>query len=481
MTVGLSGGRGVRRVTSMSLRATFRGFPLLALLASIVFTPAAPLRESPPPPGEPFGARFPVGALRPQVDFWKAVFTRFSSDQIVLHDGEYPEIVLEIVDLSDLRRRPDMTPSLFRALRRERIARALQRYRMALYALSVRPADSPLEHEVAEAYRGVEGPCSYERAARKLRLQEGMREVFLAGLASSGRYLAAMEAIFRHEGLPPELTRIPFVESMFDPQATSGAGAAGVWQLLPNTARRYLFIGPWVDDRRDPLLSTVAAARLLRRYREILKDWPLAITGYNHGVRGMLQATAELHTHDLAAIVHHYRGASFGFASRNFYTEFVAALEVERDRDQYFGPLPPAEPLRADLALLPSFVTLDLIESRTGIPRDVLRKLNPALSREVTELLKPLPPGYPLRVPEGAGRSVEKALVQIPRELVEHFAALYSPPPVHRVRRGEDLRRIARRFDVPAEEIAALNRLGPKVRLKPGQILHLPAPIPLPP
>src|SRR4029077_7956824 len=175
--------------------------------------------------------------------------------------------------------------------------------------------------------------------------QRGLRERFAEGIRASRRYFPEMERIFRDEGLPAELVRLPLIESCFNLQAYSKVGAAGIWQFMPKTGRLFMRVDDLVDERRDPISSTHAAARFLGRVHDMLGSWPLAITAYNHGPDGMARAVDEVGTADIGRIVRDYRGRAFGFASRNFYAEFLAALEVEQDHRRYFGDMPLDAPL----------------------------------------------------------------------------------------------------------------------------------------
>src|SRR5690606_17165036 len=123
----------------------------------------------------------------------------------------------------------------------------------------------------------------------RLRFQLGQSDIFKEGIVRSGQYLRQMEEIFREQGMPVELTRLPFVESSFNLKACSRVGACGIWQFMRSTAKAYMRpMNAYVDERRDPLISTRAAARKLRKNYEMLEDWPLAVTGYNHGPYGIL-------------------------------------------------------------------------------------------------------------------------------------------------------------------------------------------------
>jgi membrane-bound lytic murein transglycosylase D len=156
-------------------------------------------------------------------------------------------------------------------------------------------------------------------------------------MARQKGYLPAMQAILRQHGVPEELAHLTLVESCFNLEAYSKVGAAGVWQFMPSTGRQYMTVDGAIDERRDPLRSTQAAAEHLRGDYEVLGTWPLAITAYNHGRGGMARAVRTVGTTDFGEISSNYRGPAFGFASRNFYPEFLAALEVVARSEDHFG------------------------------------------------------------------------------------------------------------------------------------------------
>jgi membrane-bound lytic murein transglycosylase D len=152
---------------------------------------------------------------------------------------------------------------------------------------------SQREKRVVELF-GVNADSNrLQQAASAIRAQQGLRERFHLSLERSGRYRDVMTAIFRQYGLPKELIGLPHVESLFDYQAYSKAGAAGLWQFTRSTGRLFMTINDDVDERLDPLRSTEAAAKLLRlNYNALEGSWPLAITAYNHGLDGMRRAKA---------------------------------------------------------------------------------------------------------------------------------------------------------------------------------------------
>ena len=159
----------------------------------------------------------------------------------------------------------------------------------------------------------------------------------MAGYRTGRRYFPEMERIFVAEGLPPELTRLPLIESCFNLDAYSKVGATGVWQFMPGTGRLYMMVNGSVDERRDPIASTRAAARYLTNSYGRLGNWPLAITAYNHGPAGVARGVDETRSTDIVTLIRYYDGPGWGFSSRNFYAEFLAALDIEKHQEAYLG------------------------------------------------------------------------------------------------------------------------------------------------
>jgi hypothetical protein len=146
--------------------------------------------------------------------------------------------------------------------------------------------------------------------------------------------------------VPDSLAVLPFIESGYNPDAYSHVGAAGLWQIMKGTGRPFLRISRKVDERRDPFKATAAAAQILKGNYRALGTWPLAITAYNHGAAGVGRGVKDAGSREISDLVQRYKGPAFGFASRNFYAEFAAVLELISQRQQYFG----AEALAAVVA-----------------------------------------------------------------------------------------------------------------------------------
>ncbi len=299
---------------------------LLLVLACVLLPRPATARELP----LDFGPQFPVSpAMAERVHFWVDVFTRFSRTQAVLHDRDDPMLVYDVVSYG-----PDGDTSLIDATRA-----SYERVLAELVTADIFPTfapDSPERLRVKAMFGMRAGPVAYVHALGNIRAQRGMREAFVDGLVRAELYLPGIRRIFREAKLPAELVYLPHVESSFNPQAVSRAGAAGLWQFTRETFDFYDKTGGGADARFDPVRSTEVAAQHLARARNVLGSWPLAVASYNYGIAGMARARAAIGVDALDDIVRGHDGPSFGFASQNFYAEVLAAAHVATNARHYF-------------------------------------------------------------------------------------------------------------------------------------------------
>lgn len=332
------------------------------------------------------GGVFPVTPeLEPKVNFWRDIFSKYSEKQFVVHSQRNPELVYGVVDT---RKGPGVQQSV-------------QRIRNDLMALhkSGQPRTESQRH-LSEVLENFPDRNKYLRAATELRVQQGMREQFASGIKRSGLYMAQIKTILGAQKVPQELALLPFVESSFHPGAFSSAGAAGVWQLMPDTARDFnMRVDEDIDERRDTLRSTKAAAAYLRRANDKLGGWPVAVVSYNHGVGGIKEAIEKTGTRDIAKIIEQYRGPAFGFASRNYYPSFLAAIDVYNNRDVFFPQAKPDAPLAYKVIKTEEPLTVQQFSEKTGVDLKKVLALNPGFGEKVRLGEIPIPQAYEVRVP----------------------------------------------------------------------------------
>jgi len=435
------------------LRTTARILVALACL-TVWAAPPASGEALPRPP-----------ALEAEVRFWQRIFSEVGVDSGLLHDSRHLDVVYDEISVpKDLSRRA----------RGQRVREARREYEAALRRLATgrRSNLSATERHVLALWPPGVTNATLRAAARRVRFQRGLADKFREGLIRSGLWEPHIRDVFQRSGIPPDVAALPHVESSFYPGAYSRVGAAGLWQFTRSTGRHYLRIDHVVDERLDPFKATEAAARLLLDNQAALQSWPLAITAYNHGRGGMLRAVRQLGTRDIATIVERYRSRTFGFASRNFYAELLAAVDVEGRAEELFGPLRKLDPADYQVVELDHFYRVSSLEQVLGLDASVLRKHNPALREPVWQGEKYVPRGFVLRVPRSlGGASSTRALAAIPAR--ERFVA-QRPDTVYTVRRGDTLSTIARRFGVRQSELVALNGLRSRHYLRIGQRLRLP-------
>lgn len=357
------------------------------------------------PTSAPQSITVPAGMLKRRIDFWVSVYTQYSTSEGVIHDAKYPEIVLEKLDFRADQEDYHTAPKIKEKRAQQRINDIKEFYRKTLLSIHQKLQNqttlNDAEKRVFELYKDVKEPNKYYNAAynKRIRFQLGQRDRFLQGLFYSGRYLTMMERIFKERGLPVEVTRLPFVESSFNLKARSKVGASGIWQFMRSTGKFYLRIDDTIDERNDPIRATEAAASLLKLNIDSLGVWPLAITAYNHGRKGLMRAVRKVGSDNLEEIIDGYRSRSFGFASTNFFCEFMAAAEVERNAEKYFGKVQRDKPVVFAEFVLNDYVNALDLSTYTRIPMDTLMELNPALTDTVFQGKRLIPAGYVLRIP----------------------------------------------------------------------------------
>jgi membrane-bound lytic murein transglycosylase D len=402
--------------------------------------------------------------LEPAVQFWIKVYTQVSTNQGYIHDDENLSVIYDVLDLPSYAGKAD---------RESQVTAAKKRVTSALHSLgSGKRSDlSATEAKVLAAWPAGTPAKTFAQAAQRVRFQLGQSDRFREGLARSGQWKPHIRSVLAEHDLPRELEVLPHVESSFNPSAFSYMAAAGMWQFMPATARQYMRVDQVVDERMDPFIATEGAARLLKANYKTTGTWPLALTGYNHGAGGMVRATEALGTNDIGVIVQKYNGKAFGFASRNFYASFLAALEIDGNPGRYFGKVKMDVPIAYDVVAVEKYVSAKALASEAGISMEELKMHNPALLGPVWSGDKYIPQGYPVRVPRS----------QLKRPLESSIAALsgdarlshQKPDRLHRIAAGDSLSTIARRYGTSVSQLMALNGLRNQ-SIRAGKSLILP-------
>ncbi len=405
-------------------------------------------------------------ALERDVQFWIRVYTEVDTNSGFIHDEHNLGVVYEKLHFA-----PNTSPR-----EREKIVdQEKAKYAAALRRIAATSEGGSLSEDdqrIRDMWGSEGTPSRLRDATDEIRFQLGQSDRFRAGLIRSGAWQTHIAETLANLGLPPELAVLPHVESSFNPAAYSKVGAAGLWQFMRSTGRRYMRIDNAVDDRLDPFRATEAAAQLLSYNYRLLGTWPLALTAYNHGAEGMRRAKESLGTDDIVKIVRDYHGKTFGFASRNFYVSFLAALDIDRNPEKYFPGVERDAELKFQEVIVPGYVQMSSLSRALKIDQQKLRELNPALLRSVWDGQRHVPKAYHLRLPIDGQKWTNDMLAArlSPNEL---FAG-QPEPRRYRVRRGDTVANVADRYGVTPEALARLNRIRTSGKLKVGRVINLP-------
>lgn len=266
-----------------------------------------------------------LSCLKVNVSFWRRVYEDVDVNQALIHDREDLNKVYASVYLGGSYKQQRATMKMLR----EHYGRVLNSLAGKLGAPKTW---NQSERNVAKVFRPSElTRTQLKRAADNIRIQQGLKSRFNAGIQRSLKYLPTIKPIISKQNLPMDIAYLPHVESSFVNHAKSKVGAVGLWQIMPNTMKR-LMGRRSVGQRTNPKVATVAATKLLKQNYRATKSWPLALTAYNHGLGGVLRAVKSTGSNDLCRIIERYDSPSFRFASSNFYAQFLAARQVALHR-----------------------------------------------------------------------------------------------------------------------------------------------------
>ncbi len=290
------------------------------------------------------------------------------------------------------------------------------------------------------------------------------RKHFRRYLQRSGRYMGLMQEILREEGMPQDLVYISLIESGFNCHARSHANAVGPWQFIRGTARRYgMQVGAWRDERRDPYIATRAAAAYYRDLYTEFGDWYLAMAGYNAGEGRVRKAIRQTGSKDFWVIASHRR--ALRPETRDYVPKFIAAAIIAKMPERFgFGDVPRDPPFEFEEAVVETQTDLGVVAKCAGVDEAAIVDLNPHLHRGATPHGKK---DYRVRVPKGSGKQFRLAYAKLPKEERVQIVR-------YRVKQGDTLSKIARRYGVSVKAIAQANNIRSYRRLRRGADLVIP-------
>ncbi|MDA1075079.1 MAG: transglycosylase SLT domain-containing protein [Proteobacteria bacterium] len=402
-------------------------------------------------------------ALAADIEFWRRVYGEITTSQGFIHDSARLDIIYATVNLSKGNDRSRYSSAVA----------ADEQYVAALRAVAggKREGLSSAEQRVVNLWGPDLNKAVLLAASERVRFQLGQSDRFREGIIRSGAWEAYVKKAIADADLPTEIAALPHVESSYNPAAYSKVGAAGMWQFMQSTGKRFMRIDNVMDERLDPYHSTRSAILLLKQNYQVTQSWPLAITAYNHGASGMRRAIAELGTDDITTIVREYKGRTFGFASRNFYVSFLAAVEVADKAEYYFGKLSRDPPDMSAVVKMPSYIDSRTLIEALGVSETYLARMNPSLSAVVWRGSKHIPQGFDLRLPT----TVDDPTVFLASVPASAWRAEQIPDLFHIVQKGETLSAIAPRYGARVSDLIAINSLTSRAFIRTGQKLILPA------
>ncbi len=399
--------------------------------------------------------------IHANVVFWEKVYSTHSGNTAIIHDRNNLSRIYTTVTLLD------KNVAGAQKQNSKQIERTKDYYAKLLTGLArKKKPESQEEKRVAALFGTVHSPEIYRKAAGNIRAQTGVKERFTQGVARSGAYMRQIKQIFRNSGLPEDLAYLPHVESSFNPNAFSKFGASGMWQFTRSTGKNFMRIDYIIDERRDPLISAQAAARLLKKNHDLLGSWPLALTAYNYGAAGMKRALNQEGSYE--NIFKNYRKGHFKFASRNFYSEFLAAVIVAKKQERS-GTIRFDKPLSTVSVKMPAYVNASKLCSYLGIRTDQLKRYNPSLREPVFDGTKYIPKGFVLKLPSRFNNSA--LLSGAPSSI---FSKSQKRSKFYQVRPGDTAGAIAAAHNIPLSTLIQTNHLNRQGFIRAGQNLRIP-------
>jgi len=291
----------------------------------------------------------------PNVNFWFLIYTQFESNQVLIHDKNNLSLIYKVLDFSSLHKK-GLSKNVLYILQQKISQEKIEKLKDELKALANDPFS--VDHDAKNMFRtlseaGIPVPSKklerqafFNKLRDNVRTQSGQRNFIKDGIIRSLPYKTFLEKYFTQHKLPPELLAVPFLESSFNPKAESKVGAMGPWQFMPLIGSYFVpksSKSPPFDYRSNVGVISVAAANLMKENFRIMKSWDMAVTAYNSGTKHLLRTRRELIAAkkevNLEAVIKHSDSQHFGFASKNFYSEFLALVHALAYEEELFNDL----------------------------------------------------------------------------------------------------------------------------------------------
>ncbi|MFH2012100.1 MAG: LysM peptidoglycan-binding domain-containing protein [Pseudomonadota bacterium] len=325
--------------------------------------------------------------------------------------------------------------------------------------------DDENQDVISEEKQGYDIPVVFNERVKDFihYFQTTKKKTLSIWLAKSSKYVPMMQEIFRKKGLPEDLVYLSMIESGFSPRAYSYAHASGPWQFIKGTGQRYgLRIDKWVDERRDPEKSTIAAAKYLKDLYGMFDSWHLATAAYNAGESKILQAIERYDTRDFWEIAKYPYLTS---ETKDYVPKLLAGIIIAKDPDKYgFDDIGYKLPLAYNKVEVPYTTNLKFIAKACKTDYSTIKKLNPELKKGCT------PPNYldyEVKIPFGKKEVFAKNFYNVEKGEIPTFTE-------HTIKRGETLSKISRLYKTSTASIMQLNTIKNPKRIKAGTTLIIP-------
>ena len=286
------------------------------------------------------------------------------------------------------------------------------------------------------------------------------RKQFTIWLERYEKYKNLILPILEEHELPEEIFVLAMIESGLNPKAYSRANASGMWQFIYSTGKAYGLKRDWyIDERRDPVKATHAACAYLKDLNGVFDNWYLSLAAYNSGKGRVLRASRVHQTYDF------WQLHSLPRETRNYIPYYLSAAIIVKDPESFGFKIPKVKPIVYEEVILENSADLSVLARVAGVDSKIIRSYNPELRQSATPADSP----YKLKLPQGVKDQFLLAWNSIPNE--ERFAPQFV---MHRVKYGESLWTISKKYSVSIHDIAGVNKIRNRHKISIGQKIKIP-------